>query len=233
MVCVDDAWMRSDVFEFLLDYAAYCEVEDVTVEARRVPSVFSYSFQRASHRLVRLRLRGVRVKGILRPGHPELRLNPTLEVIRIDSAYLDDDGLTWMLLSCPRLRVLDLRRCSGITRVYVRVASAHLVSLTVAECPEVTSIIVSTSIGLRSFHYRGDYLRFVALPHTCFGDLYLSFPRKGVGYPLYNWIDALPNLSNLTVLTVCSNALRVCAFLHSISDSIFGCAITMPPSDKV
>nr|XP_034591879.1 uncharacterized protein LOC117853696 [Setaria viridis] len=70
-------------------------------------------------------------------------------------------------------------------------------------------------IGLRSFHYRGDYLRFVALPHTCFGDLYISFPRPGVGWRLHNWIDALPNLSNLTVLTVCSNALRIVSILHS------------------
>jgi hypothetical protein len=130
---VEDARMRPgpDDFALLLDYAADCDVEDVLlVDARPGPPALSYNFERTSRRLVGLTLHGVHVGGIRRG-----RSYGTLEVIRIESTNLDNLGLTWILLSCPRLRVLELRRCGGITRVDVTVATARLLSLTVARCP--------------------------------------------------------------------------------------------------
>ncbi|RLN12686.1 hypothetical protein C2845_PM09G22020 [Panicum miliaceum] len=218
---VEDARMRPDDSAFLLDYAADCDVEDVLlVDARPGPPALSYNFERTSRRLVRLTLHGVRVGGIRRG-----RSYGTLEVIRIESTNLDNLSLAWILLSCPRLRVLELRRCGGITRVDVTVATARLLSLTVARCPEVADISAVAALGLRSFRYSGDRPRSVALPRSCFGDLYIALRRVRLGTgPLYNWLDALPNLSNLTVLTICSNALRIVSFLSAMTDLQPKCA---------
>ncbi|KAF8658779.1 hypothetical protein HU200_059265 [Digitaria exilis] len=228
-IVVEDVEMSSAALKSLLDYAAACNVEDVFVDARvrRGPPHghgLSYSFQRTSNHLVCLTLSGVRIDGIHRPlqlHHQQgSSLIPTLEVIRIGFTELSDVDLSTMLFWCPRLRVLDLRSCRDITRVDVVEASACLMSLTVVDCREVDDIRAETALGLRSFRYRGEVLMSMALPHTCFGDLYISFTGRRAGRPIIGWLEALPYLSNLTVLTICSNALGVCACLQPFTSLV-------------
>nr|CAB3468805.1 unnamed protein product [Digitaria exilis] len=227
-IVVEDVEMSSAALKSLLDYAAACNVEDVFVDARvrRGPPHghgLSYSFQRTSNHLVCLTLSGVRIDGIHRPlqlHHQQgSSLIPTLEVIRIGFTELSDVDLSTMLFWCPRLRVLDLRSCRDITRVDVVEASACLMSLTVVDCREVDDIRAETALGLRSFRYRGEVLMSMALPHTCFGDLYISFTGRRAGRPIIGWLEALPYLSNLTVLTICSNALGIVSALRARENS--------------
>ncbi|TVU08595.1 hypothetical protein EJB05_42004, partial [Eragrostis curvula] len=195
-------------FAFFLDYAADGNAECIRVVVKALPGspAFSLSFQRSSQRLVRLWLEGVRVT--------EAR-HPTLEVIRIQSTNLDDDGLREMIRWCPRLRCLDLRGCNGITRVDVTNASVHLMRLTVVECPLVTEINASTAPRLCSFRYSGCNLTSLALSAaSSFWDLYICFTKCRIPLDFGNWLNALPNLSNLTVLTISNTALRMVSILH-------------------
>jgi hypothetical protein len=142
----------------------------------------------------------------------QVRSINTLEVITIENTSLGDLELKRVLLLCPRLRTLVLRNCRVLTCVDVTAASERLVRLTVAECPQVDKISVSAALGLHSFRYSGGFLRSVALPPTCFGDLRICFTKTTLVDPIqyHNWLDALPNLSYLVNLTICSNALKVC-----------------------
>ncbi|RLM54539.1 hypothetical protein C2845_PM10G19430 [Panicum miliaceum] len=196
-----------DDFAFLLDYAADCDVEDVLlVDARPGPPALSYNFERTSRRLVRLTLHGVRVGGIRRG-----RSYGMLEVVRIESTNLNNLGLTYS----SRAPASASSSC----------AAAAASPASTSRCPEVADISAHAVLGLRSFRYSGDRPKSVALPRSCFGDLYIALRRVRLGTgPLYNWLDALPNLSNLTVLTICSNALRIVSFLSAMTDLQPKCA---------
>lgn len=209
---VDDAQTRPTDFYSLLDYAADCDVEDFYVDAGLGPPEVSFNFQRASHHLLRLVLFGVGVNEAHRRPMGQVRSINTLEVITIENTSLGDLELKRVLLLCPRLRTLVLRNCRVLTCVDVTAASERLVRLTVAECPQVDKISVSAALGLHSFRYSGGFLRSVALPPTCFGDLRICFTKTTLVDPIqyHNWLDALPNLSYLVNLTICSNALKVC-----------------------
>ena len=209
---VEDAQTRPADFDSLLDYSADCDVEHVVVvvDARRGPPELSFNFPRASHHLLRLVLFGVGVNEAHRPMSQFRSIN-TLEVMTIQNTSLGDLDLRRILLSCSRLRILVLRDCRVLTCVNVTAASERLARLTVVECPQVEKISASTALGLHSFRYSGAFLRSVALPQTCFGDLYIRFTKSRVSSQIqyHSWLNALPNLSNLVVLTICSNALKV------------------------
>jgi hypothetical protein len=121
-----------------------------------------------------------------------------------------------------------LRHCAGLHFVSIvgAGAGAHLTSLTVAECQQVTSISADGAFSLRSFRYSGAYVAPDSVPVTsALADLCICFTRpahhpwKVSCYaPTYyslelrlcrDWLELLSNLSNLTVLTLCSSALRV------------------------
>ncbi|XP_002438891.2 uncharacterized protein LOC8077740 [Sorghum bicolor] len=214
---VDDAQTRLADFYSLLDYAADCDVEEIYVNVGQGPPEVSFNFARASHHLLRLVLVGVGVKEAHRLPVSQVRSINTLEVICIRSASLGDLDLKRALLLCPRLRILVLRDCRVLTCVDVTAASERLVRLTVVECPQVDQISVSAAVGLHSFRYVGDLLRSVALPPTCFGDLRICFTKATLVEPIrfHNWLDALPNLSNLVNLSICSNALKIMSVLRN------------------
>ncbi|OQU76920.1 hypothetical protein SORBI_3010G235900 [Sorghum bicolor] len=218
---VEDAQTRPADFDSLLDYSADCDVEHVVVvvDARRGPPELSFNFPRASHHLLRLVLFGVGVNEAHRPMSQFRSIN-TLEVMTIQNTSLGDLDLRRILLSCSRLRILVLRNCRVLTCVNVTAASERLARLTVVECPQVEKISASTALGLHSFRYSGAFLRSVALPQTCFGDLYIRFTKSRVSSQIqyHSWLNALPNLSNLVVLTICSNALKIMSSLRSRED---------------
>ncbi|KAF8658767.1 hypothetical protein HU200_059253 [Digitaria exilis] len=95
-------------------------------------------------------------------------------------------------------------------------AEAHLRSVTVVECNGITHIDARRAHGLRSFRFSSAGFPTYDIAATAkLDDLYISLRGRNFN-PLRHWIQALPDLSNLTVLTVCSIALRVCALLCSL-----------------
>ncbi|KAL6603633.1 hypothetical protein ACP70R_043994 [Stipagrostis hirtigluma subsp. patula] len=190
-----------------LDYAAACDVEDLHLDITdHFMSIGSMlDFPPACPRLARLSLRYV--------GHVFFAYSlpsdaySALEVIRIHSARsVDVDRL---LSACPRLRTLDLRYCEFLEGCIYASRSEQLRSLTVAECNRVTRLYAGTAAGLRSFRLSSALLPTYRIAAAALlEDLYISLRGPSISYPLKHWIQALPNLANLTVLTICSIALR-------------------------
>ncbi|KAF8687395.1 hypothetical protein HU200_043085 [Digitaria exilis] len=193
-----------------LEYAAPCNVEDLHVDISdhwvRISSMLS--FPSGFSNLVRLSL--------LRVGSVSFGYSlafPALEIIHIHSARSVD--LDDLLSASPRLRTLDLRYVEFLDddmgAIYVSpVRRCHLRSLTIAECNRITKIHAGRACGLRSLHLSSDLFPTYKIPSTALlEDLYICL--RGHNYnPLKQWIKELPNLTNLKVLTICSNALRVC-----------------------
>nr|CAB3471219.1 unnamed protein product [Digitaria exilis] len=191
-----------------LEYAAPCNVEDLHVDISdhwvRISSMLS--FPSGFSNLVRLSL--------LRVGSVSFGYSlafPALEIIHIHSARSVD--LDDLLSASPRLRTLDLRYVEFLDddmgAIYVSpVRRCHLRSLTIAECNRITKIHAGRACGLRSLHLSSDLFPTYKIPSTALlEDLYICL--RGHNYnPLKQWIKELPNLTNLKVLTICSNALR-------------------------
>ncbi|TVU08587.1 hypothetical protein EJB05_41996, partial [Eragrostis curvula] len=190
-----------------LDYAAACDVEDLHIEiADFIVSTFSaLSFPPGCcSRLARLSLHCV--------GRVEFGFSrrndafSALEVIHLRSVRsIDLDNL---LSASPRLRTLDLRFCNRVHGAIT--VGAHLTSLTVAECNYVSRIDADRASGLRSFRLSSAGHPTTNISATAsLADLYISLRGPTGGNPLSYWIRALPDLSNLTALTICSFALQV------------------------
>ena len=79
------------------------------------------------------------------------------------------------------------------------------------ECDGITHIDARRAHGLRSFHFSSARFPTYDIAATAsLDDLCISL-RGQNGNPLGHWIQTLPDLASLTVLTICSIALRVCA----------------------
>ncbi|KAL6873835.1 hypothetical protein ACP4OV_013917 [Aristida adscensionis] len=115
-----------------------------------------------------------------------------------------------------RLRTLDLRSCVfpvavRRARSFTPPAMASLRSLTVAECRGSTNLYVNDAPRLRSFRYSGNYgaSPFQVKQDALLTHLYICLRELIPDAVKLN--GSLPkDLSGLTVLTICSNALRVC-----------------------
>nr|CAB3471216.1 unnamed protein product [Digitaria exilis] len=195
-----------------LDYAAACAVEDLHIDAAGhfVSMLSTFIFPPGCSHLARVFIRHTgRVSFRSFPCSDASRF-PALEVIHL---YLvrsvDINELLW---ACPRLQTLDLRYCDvlGFQGVInLESSGAHLRSLTVAECNRITRLDASRATGLRSFCLSSAQLPTYNIPATAsLDDLYLSLRGQNCE-PIKHWIQALPNLANLTVLTICSVALRL------------------------
>jgi hypothetical protein len=129
---------------------------------------------------------------------------PTLEVVHLQAlGSVDISRLLWV---CPRLKTLAIRHCNCERVIDLM---PHLRSLTVAHYNLITHLDASRASGLCSFHLSSardpTYSIAATAPHE---DLYISL-RGLSGNPIKHWIQALPDLANLRVLTICSIALRV------------------------
>ncbi|KAF8772209.1 hypothetical protein HU200_006004 [Digitaria exilis] len=197
-----------------IDYAAACGVEDLRVD---VASHFvSWTWIRrftlppgCSH-LARLFIRheaGVSFGFSLR-----FDAFPALEVVHLHFVRIDINELLW---ACPRLKTLCLRRCNcqGAGAINLMPARAHLKtieSVTVLECSGITHIDARKAHGLRSFRFSSAGFPTYDIAGTAKLDDHISL-RGQNRKPLGHWIRALPDLANLTVLTICSIGLRVFA----------------------
>ncbi|KAM3213719.1 hypothetical protein ACQJBY_066245 [Aegilops geniculata] len=204
--------LKAEHFRRCLEYAAACAVEDLHVHlAHSVFNIFfNYRLPLGDPHLARLSL-GAMTVGL--PVSFSARSHPfsALEVIHLHCVRISDRTLGSLVAACPLLHTLDLRYCEGLYFINVAAAGAHLRSLTVAECGSDTEVFLADDAsGLRSFHYSGAYMPAHRIPATAtsLADLYICFggsERRGLPR---NWLQLLTNLSNLTVLTLCSRVLR-------------------------
>ncbi|CAN6200735.1 unnamed protein product [Urochloa humidicola] len=192
-----------------LDYAAACDVEDLHIDiADHWLSVgSSLSFPSGFSHLVRLSL--LRVGSVSFSYSLGSGAFPALEIINLRFAHSVD--LNHLVSASPRLQTLDLSYCEFVDdegTIYVSAVQGHLRSLTVAECNRITDINADGASGLRSLRLSSALFPTYTIPSTApLEDLYICL--RGNSYnPIKQWIKELPNLTNLTVLTICSIALR-------------------------
>jgi hypothetical protein len=210
-----------------VDYAAACEAEDLHLRAdggagaargsrgaTRRPGALAVQFPVGSPLLARLSVRGLSLTAV------NNAMVATLEVIHLHSVFLTDAALRRMVAACPRLRELDLRYCRRLRRVdFSSVGVPNLCSFTVVDCSRTTELRVPVAPRLRSFRFSGTFLSSNILSGAkgSLEHLYLCSGGPETGLPATNLPYAVPRLSNLTVLTLCSIALQVCSDVCAIS----------------
>jgi hypothetical protein len=208
-------------------YAAACEAEDLHLRVdggagagrgsrggTRRPGTLSVQFPVGSPLLARLSVRGLNLTAV------NNAMVATLEVIHLHSVFLTDAALRRMVAACPRLRELDLRYCRRLRRVdFSNVGVPNLRSFTVVDCSRTTELRVPSAPRLRSFRFSGAFLssNILSCAKGSLEHLYLCSGGPETGLPTTNLPYAVPRLSNLTVLTLCSIALQVCSGVCAIS----------------
>ncbi|XP_062218253.1 F-box/LRR-repeat protein At3g26922-like [Phragmites australis] len=199
-----------------IDYAAACEVEDLHLRldrgggrgsrgGTRRPGMLTVHFPVGSPLLARLSVRGLNLTAIANA------MVATLEVIHLHSVPLTDAALRRMVAACPRLRELELRYCRRLRRIDFTVGAANLRSFTIVDCSRTTELRVPVAPRLRSFRFSGAFLSSNILSDGAMESLehlYLCSGGPETGLPPTNLPSAVPRLSNLTVLTLCSIALQ-------------------------
>jgi hypothetical protein len=205
-----------------VDYAAACEAEDLHLRVdggagaggrgsrggTRRPGMLTLQFPMGSPLLVRLSVRGLNLTAV------NNAMVATLEVVHLHSVFLTDAALRRMVAACPRLRDLDLRYCRRLRRVdFTNVGVPNLRSFTVVDCSRTTELRVPVAPRLRSFRFSGAFLssNILSGAKASLEHLYLCSGGPETGLPVTNLPYAVPRLSNLTVLTLCSIALQVFA----------------------
>uniref|UniRef100_A0A0E0LEV0 F-box domain-containing protein n=1 Tax=Oryza punctata TaxID=4537 RepID=A0A0E0LEV0_ORYPU len=124
-----------------------------------------------------------------------------------------------VITRCPNLRVLDLRSCAFLDAVVIPPGGPKLNSLTIAGCKSLKRVDVVSVTSLRSVFYSGRFLSSFYLPRTSrcssFTDLYICYDNGPIIPKVFGkWAQgALPKLSNLSNLTICSNALMIVSSL--------------------
>lgn len=228
--------MRSYEVTRCIEDATERRVEDLRIDLRNktVSLEFVFHFPKSSSLLAHLSLRRVRISD----QYYDKSAKPfyALEAIHLYSVVFGKDStLSKMVALCPRLRVLNLHRCGGVGSITIGREGRNLRSLTVAEClgnirldgvatasslidaerRGVTGLDAAAACSLRLFRYSGEFLSSFCLPgNASLSDLYICFGAPKAHKVFDSWFNnGLPNLSNLTVLTFCSNALQVCYFL--------------------
>lgn len=202
-----------------VDYAAACEAEDLHLRVdggagaggrgsrggTRRPGMLTLQFPMGSPLLVRMLVRGLNLTAV------NNAMVATLEVVHLHSVFLTDAALRRMVAACPRLRDLDLRYCRRLRRVdFTNVGVPNLRSFTVVDCSRTTELRVPVAPRLRSFRFSGAFLssNILSGAKASLEHLYLCSGGPETGLPVTNLPYAVPRLSNLTVLTLCSIALQ-------------------------
>ncbi|CAM0951361.1 unnamed protein product [Alopecurus aequalis] len=216
--------LQTDGIHRILGHAAACSAADLHVDCAHSAGAFVFKLRlpRGDPHLTRLTIGGIRI-GLSKPFSARSHTFSVLEVIHLSGVTLSDYTLENLVAASPLLRTLELCYCNGFTFVSVAAAGAQLRSLTIAECTGVRDFSSTMEApSLLSFRYSGSYIPALTIAATCaLADLYLCFggPAGRPSNPVSewfdwptelprNWLQGLTNLSNLTVLTLCSSALR-------------------------
>nr|CAB3471221.1 unnamed protein product [Digitaria exilis] len=215
---VDTTKFKSTELRGFTDYAAECRVEDLHVDLQKSTlKILNLHLPLSSPLLARLSLRGIGVTSSMY----YLNAQPfrALEVIRLDSVDISQVGFKNMMALCPSLHTLELRH-SNCDCFFYRpdskgkrrrlVMPPNLKTVKVAYCRGHASLNLVPVPSLSSFWYIGDFVsKPFSLPEDAkLIDLYIRIVGE---IPFVcNLSRALPiDLSGLTVLTICSNALKI------------------------
>lgn len=210
-----------------LSYAASCSVSEFYLDLSRTPSAQNTSRRRGSRAaaaaaapildfnfrspsLTRLTLRGFH----LASSPPSFRmLSYSLEIMNLWEIYLSSASLRRILVNCPVLRSLSIRRCQDLKKVVVPVSALRLARLTVVDCRKVSEISVS-ALGLRSFRFSGPLLKTYYIQSAAMlEDVYISSGMATPAVSLGDWIKPFSELASLKVLTVCNITLEVIGYV--------------------
>ncbi|CAN6215878.1 unnamed protein product [Urochloa humidicola] len=217
---VDTCKLKSSELRRFVEYAAECGVEDIHVEARKTTAADKLNFHLplASPLLARLSLRRISISNMYYKGAQPFH---ALEVILLHSVSIAQVTFYRMMELCPNLLTLDLRSCDCEHLFFWGRAMdlpAKLRSVTVAECDGTIRLDLVEVRSLRSFRYSCGYLDtpFSLAGDAVLSDLYIRFiySTTSRSHNAQQFNNGLPNdLSTLTVLTICNNALPVAVFL--------------------
>ncbi|CAN6206880.1 unnamed protein product [Urochloa humidicola] len=211
---VDTCKLKSSELRSFTDYAAECRVEDLHIEMRKrtLEGKVNFHLPLASPLLARLSLRRIGVSNMYYKGAQPFR---ALEVILLHAVAITFRTFRNMMSLCPRLLTLDLRGCNFEWDFFWRMVwPASLRSITFAECDGGSTRLDLLPVrSMRSFRFSGSFLDtpFFLPGDAVLSDLYIRFSYS-VSRSRYakEFNKALPNdLSALTVLTICNNALPV------------------------
>jgi hypothetical protein len=213
---VDTCKLKSSGLRRFIEYAAECRVEDLHVETRKITAADKLNFHLplASPLLARLSLRRINISNMYYKG---ARPFQALEVILLHYVNIIPPTFAKMMSLCPNLLTLDLRGCDCEHLFFwgeAMVWPAKLWSITVCQCDGTIRLDLVRVPSLRSFRYSCGYLDipFFLAGEAVLSDLYIRFLYSTM-YRSHNaqeFNKGLPNdLSALTVLTICNNALPV------------------------
>ncbi|CAL5049563.1 unnamed protein product [Urochloa decumbens] len=213
---VDTCKLKSSELRRFIEYAAECRVEDLHVEVRKTTAAEKLNFHLplASPLLARLSLRRISISNMYYKGAQPFH---ALEVILLHSVSIAQVTFYRMMELCPNLLTLDLRGCDCEHLFFWGRAMdwpAKLRSVTVAECDGTIKLDLVRVRSLRSFRYSCGFLDipFSLAGDAVLSDLYIRFLYSSVTVSrrAQEFNKGLPNdLSALTVLTICNNALLV------------------------
>ncbi|KAF0904629.1 hypothetical protein E2562_036005 [Oryza meyeriana var. granulata] len=211
--------MKSSHLRSLLVRASVCGVEELHVDLLNptVAEKARFRFPILSGVLEHLSLRHI-VLSKMRFGKNQ-RFDE-LAVIYFYSVTIETNTFMNVITRCPNLRVLDLRCCFLLDDIaFPPGVATNLRSLTIAGCNRLKRVDVVSVPSLRSVFYSGRFLSSFYLPRTrdgdaSFTDLYICYDGSIVPQVFGKWSkEALPKLSNLSNLTICSNALQIVSSL--------------------
>ncbi|CAL5049776.1 unnamed protein product [Urochloa decumbens] len=205
-------------------YAAECRVEDLHVEVRGCnigggSPIFHLPL--SSPLLVHLSLRNMTLFDMYYKGARPFYFLESIHLHSVNSGV----KFSKVMALCPRLHTLDLR-CCGCSRdnmLYGAEACTPLSlrRITLAECNYGGIRLDHLPMpSLCSFRYSGRFVDslFFLPKEATLTDLYICFSdREPIPQSLYYELDAaIPDdLSGLTVLTICSNALKIASSLFN------------------
>uniref|UniRef100_A0A0E0JG74 At1g61320/AtMIF1 LRR domain-containing protein n=1 Tax=Oryza punctata TaxID=4537 RepID=A0A0E0JG74_ORYPU len=146
-----------------------------------------------------------------------------ITTIHLNSVRITDELLAGMVSFCqPVLRVLKVLYCTRLCDVSIWAPMLRF--FTVTACEDLESLLLINANRLRSYHYSGNPSSFYIPPGAGrLTDLYIcSATTLMPGVDEWNrFRDALPILSNITALTICSNSLKILSSLRGVKVANF------------
>ncbi|CAL5040111.1 unnamed protein product [Urochloa decumbens] len=209
----DTCKLKSSELRRFTEYAAECGVEDLHIEMRKrtLEGKLNFHLPLASPLLARLSLRRIGVSNMYYKGAQPFR---ALEVILLHSVAITFRTFRNMMSLCPSLLTLDLRGCNFEYDFFWGIIwPKKLRSITFAESNGASTRLDLLPVGsMRSFRFSSSFhdTPFFLPGDAVLSDLYIRFSYSMLRVDATEFNEALPNdLSALTVLTICSNALPV------------------------
>ncbi|KAL5222124.1 hypothetical protein ABZP36_026837 [Zizania latifolia] len=197
-----------------VDCATECSVEDLLIDLRSKSARyrFTFYFPHSSPLLASLTLRGLNFSNRLFRG---ARPFPFLAAIHLHSVGIKDAVLSQVFALCPGLRSLELICCNLLREITI--TPPNLRRLIVAECNCLRSMFFAKSTRLRSYRYSGRPISSSTLYGGSLTDFYICYTTPILGRVSMSneWFrNTLPLLFNITILTICSNALQAVSSLR-------------------